>query len=109
METCPECLTKRNPRNGVVLKTVSILDKIAQLLACDHTREMIKDYRSNFKHDGKYRDVFSGEIYNQLKGQFLGDHDVVIGLCVDGFTSKNSKESLVMIHAIIFSFDPSER
>jgi hypothetical protein len=92
-----------------VLKTVSILDKVAQLLACDHTREMIKEYRANFKHDGKYRDVFSGEIYDQLKEQFLGDHDVVIGLCVDGFTSKNSKQSLVMIHVIIFSFDPSER
>jgi predicted amidophosphoribosyltransferase len=55
IETCPECLTKRNKKKGAVLKTVSILDKIAQLLACDHTREMIKEYRSNFKHDGKYQ------------------------------------------------------
>jgi hypothetical protein len=111
IDACPECLTQRprNRKKGVILKTVSILDKVAQLLAIDSTREMIREYRANFKNDHVYRDVFSGEMYAQLKEEFLGEHDVLIGLCVDGFSSKNSRESLTMIHAIVFSIDPSYR
>lgn len=111
-EECPPCHTKRNKADRTFLNTVSIPDKVAQLLAIDETRDMIKNYRANFEHDGNYKDVFSGGIYKEMKeklGMFKNDHDVLIGLGVDAFSSKSGRQSLVMISTIVFSIDPLER
>jgi hypothetical protein len=90
---------------------VSIQDKIAQLLAIDKIRQMIETYRMSYEHEGVYKDIYSGQIYQKLKekGFFKSKHDVAIGLCVDGFSSKSGNQSLVMISVIIFSIDPSDR
>ena len=94
---------------------ISIQDKIAQMLACDSTRGELETYRSEFdqehENDTGYYDVFSGSIYKDLKekGLFTNSHDIFIGLCIDGFSTKQGNQSLVMIYVIIFSLDPSIR
>lgn len=61
--------------------------------------------------DDPYTDFFSGAVYKEIKSKvlFTGQHDLAIVLCVDGFTSKLSKKSMVMVHIIIASIDPSIR
>jgi hypothetical protein len=109
---CSQCNTARNRNDPVYLTMVSIQDKIAQMLAIPEIREDIANYRKNFKQDGVYKDVFSGKFYQELitkKGLFQNIHDVAIGLCVDAFTSKSGNQSMVMISALIFSVNPSQR
>jgi hypothetical protein len=109
---CSQCKTPRNKTKPTYLKMVSIEAKVAQMLSIPEIREDIASYRSNFNYDGVYRDVFSGRLYNDLKNKkdmFKNKHDVIIGLCVDGFSSKSGNQSLVMISVIVFSINPSQR
>jgi hypothetical protein len=111
MMHCPECNAERNKKKPTFLKMISVQDKMAQLLACDETRALIEEYKTEFKADGVYRDVFSGEIFSHVKvtDRYNNKHDILLGLCVDAFSSKAGRQSMVMVYAINFSLDPSIR
>jgi hypothetical protein len=109
---CPKCTTPRNKDKPVYIKMVSLEDKAVNLLVCDETREMIESYRSSLHNDGTYKDIFSGEIFEHLdveKNLFQRKHDIILGLCIDAFTSKTSSQSMVLVTAINFSLPPSVR
>jgi hypothetical protein len=109
---CPKCTTQRNKDKPVYIKMVSLKDKAINLLVCDETREMIESYQSSFQNDGSYKDIFSGEIFKHLdveKNLFKKKHDIILGLCIDAFTSKTSSQSMVLVTAINFSLPPSVR
>jgi hypothetical protein len=111
MTHCPECNAERNKEKPTFLKMISIQDKMAQILACDETRDLIEEYKTEFKADGVYRDVFSGEIFSHVKatGRYNNKHDILLALCVDGFSSKAGRQSMVLVHGINLSLDPSIR
>jgi hypothetical protein len=111
MIECPECKTPRNKDNPTFLKMLSIQDKMAKLLACDETRELVEQYKIDFDQDGTFKDVFSGEIFQHVKstGRYDNKHDLLLGLCVDAFSSKAGRQSMVMVYAVNFSLDPSIR
>lgn len=109
---CPCCGAPRRP--GSVVKMVDIGDHISHMLTCDDFRKEVEQYREviDARTEGDpYTDFFSGSAYQELraKGLFAGKHDIGIVLCVDGFTSRVSNQSMVMIHVIIPSLDPSIR
>lgn len=109
---CPHCGAIR--RKDSVVKMVDIGDHLSKMLACDEFRGEVEQYRDvidAMPEGGPYTDFFSGSAYKELleKGLFTGRHDLAIVLCVDGFTSKVSRQSMVMIHVIIPSIDPSIR
>jgi hypothetical protein len=108
---CPQCQAPRNKNKPTYLSMVSIQDKVAQMLAIPEIREDIETYRNSYEHNGVYRDVFSGKLYSDLKkkNMFKNKHDVAIGLCVDAFSSKSGRQSLVLISVIVFSINPSQR
>ncbi|KAG2201864.1 hypothetical protein INT47_004421, partial [Mucor saturninus] len=107
---CPECGASRQSKS--VVKMVDIGDHVSSMLACDEFRGEVEQYREVIDartDQDPYTDFFSGSTYQELRsrGLFSGRHDIAIVLCVDGFTSHVSNESMVMIHVIIPSIDPS--
>lgn len=109
---CPHCGATR--RSNSVVKMVDIADHMSHMLACDDFRAEVEKYREVIDartDDDPYTDFFSGSAYQELlaKGLFAGKHDIGIVLCVDGFTSRVSNQSMVMIHVVIPSIDPSIR
>lgn len=97
-----------------VAKMVDIGDHLARMLTCNGFRKEVEQYREvidAIEEDDPYTDFFSGLAFKELKakGLFSGKHDLAIVLCVDGFTSKVSRQSMVMVHVIIPSIDPSIR
>ncbi|KAG2200633.1 hypothetical protein INT47_007377 [Mucor saturninus] len=112
MTECPQCNAKR--RAGSVVKMVDIGDHLARLLARKDFRKEVEQYREvidAIEEGDPYTDFFSGLEFKELKEKdlFSGKHDLAIVLCVDGFTSKVSQKSMVMVHVIIPSIDPSIR
>lgn len=109
---CPECGASRQSKS--VVKMVDIGDHVSSMLACDEFRGEVEQYRKVIDartDQDPFTDFFSGSAYQELRsrGLFSGKHDIAIVLCVDGFTSRVSNESMVMIHVIIPSIDPSIR
>jgi hypothetical protein len=111
MTECSECKTSKNKDRQTFLKMVSIQDKMAKLLACDETRELVELYKTDFVDDGSYKDVFSGDIFKHIKstGRYDNKHDLLLGLCVDAFSSKAGRQSMVLVYVVNFSLDPSIR
>lgn len=112
MTACPQCGAIR--RSSSVVKMVDIGDHLARMLTCDDFRKEVEQYREvidAIEEGDPYTDFFSGLAFKELqaKGLFAGKHDLAIVLCIDGFTSKVSRQSMVMVHVIIPSIDPSIR
>ena len=112
LTACPECGAARSAKS--VVKMVDIGDHLSKMLACDGFRSEVEQYRDvidAMTEDDPYTDFFSGAAYKELreKGLFENKQDLAIVLCVDGFTSKVSRQSMVMVHVIIPSIDPSIR
>lgn len=116
---CPKCQVAR-PVAGThqVVKIMSIADKIAELLASEEFREGVQayaDFRTANQQDSQqpkvFRDVFDGEIYENLteNGVIDSNPSIIIKLDVDGFTCSSSRSSMTMVNAVILSLDPSER
>ncbi|KAI8966976.1 hypothetical protein BDF20DRAFT_903515 [Mycotypha africana] len=113
---CPMCSTLRTKQKFV--KIVSLKDKIAQLLCSDDFRSEIEYRDDNFgdvmddDDDNKvYTDIFSGEVYKNLQqqGLFQNVHDIALALSIDGFSSRSSRTSMVIVDAVILNLPPSIR
>lgn len=124
LSECPKCKSPRatttSETKSTPVRVISVADKIAELLICDEFRDGMQEYASTVKnfsaqqaHGRKtYRDVFDGEIYqNLIKSGTIDDtnFNIILKLDVDGFTCSSSKDSMVMVNAVILSLDPSER
>ena len=120
LTSCPECQAERATSvSRSPVRVISIADKIAELLICDEFREgmrdyaeIVRDYQQQESGRAVYRDVFDGEIYQKLLNDGVFDQsimNIILKLDVDGFTCSSSKESMVMVNAVILSLDPSER
>ncbi|CAO3669755.1 unnamed protein product [Rhizopus stolonifer] len=115
---CPIC---NKARTGSKFKMVSIAEKIAQLLSCRETRDLLKyrheqDIERERREKGPatekvYRDVFDGETYQELcqEGMFKNENGVAICINIDGFIGKYTNESMSIIHCIIMNYDPELR
>ncbi|KAG2211226.1 hypothetical protein INT47_006346 [Mucor saturninus] len=112
MATCPQCGAVR--RATSVVKMVDIGDHLARMRTCNAFRKEVEQYREvidAIEEGDPYTDFFSGLAFKELKakGLFSGKHNLAIVLCVDGFTSKVFRQSIVMVQVIIPSIDPSIR
>ena len=115
---CPKCQEPR-PTKGKSVRIINIADKVAELLVCDEFREGMQNYAAIVKNQQQstqdekvYKDVFDGQIYQQLLKENTIDSDrfnIMLKLDIDGFTCSSSKTSMVMVNAVILSIDPSER
>ena len=91
---------------------MSIAKKIAQLLAVHDKRQEL-EYRSeafgqNADHQGEYFNIFCGEFYQDMKQdqKFTLPLDQDVLLAIDGFTSRKSSKSMMIIHVILLNYTP---
>lgn len=118
LDACPICHGSREIKKE--LTTVKIAEKIAELIACDSTRERLA-YRSNKYPNNKilqqntlqrkvYTDAFDGELFTDFvkRGYFDNQFDIALKIDIDGFQSKFSNTKMTMIHCVILNYDISE-
>lgn len=113
--SCPVCNTERNASKKTYTKYVSIARKIAQLLAVDSKQDELtyrhREFENGMHDEGEYFDIFCGEMYKKMKQQeaFRLPLDQGVLLAVDGFTSRKSTKSMMIIHVILLNYEPTIR
>ncbi|KAI8330679.1 hypothetical protein EDC96DRAFT_584928 [Choanephora cucurbitarum] len=109
---CPVCKEPRNVSKKTYVKYVSIAKKIAQLLAVHDKRQELEYRNETFgqeaDHQGEYFDIFCGEFYQDMKQdhKFTLPLDQGVLLAIDGFTSRKSSKSMMIIHVILLNYTP---
>jgi hypothetical protein len=96
---------------NATVSIASISDIIATKLKHNLTRNQL-GYRFNRTPTDEATDIFDGNAYNALlnDGYFDDEHDVAIGLCMDGFVPFNhSPFKANMVQMVIYNIDPKER
>ena len=117
--TCSNCELPRykdvdaeNPSRQ--MKMMSVGDRMANVLANDRFRMLMK-YRHNYQYeDSVYKDYFDGEEYKSLKANtdfFSSEDDVAIALFFDGFQpgKATTGDKLSIIHLVNLNFPPELR
>ena len=113
--SCPVCNTERNASKKTYTKYVSIPRKIAQLLAVNSKQDELmyrhRKFESDMHDEGECFDIFCGDIYQNMKQQeaFRLPLDEGVLLAVDGFTSRKSTKSMMIIHVILLNYEPTIR
>ncbi len=96
------------------MKMMSVGDRMANVLANDRFRMLMK-YRHNYQYeDSVYKDYFDGEEYKSLKANtdfFSSEDDVAIALFFDGFQpgKATTGDKLSIIHLVNLNFPPELR
>ena len=113
---CPVCKEERNLRKPTYIKYVSVAKKIAQLLSVDQKREELMYRHRAFEEErlqdnSDLFDIYCGGVYEQMKQErmFTLPLDQGVLLAVDGFTSKKSSKSMMIIHVILLNYEPTIR
>jgi hypothetical protein len=108
----PRFGTDGRPRRN--MKMLSVGEQVAQMIATDKTRDLMK-YRHNYRSiEGEFKDYFDGAAYKYFKEEtslFSGEYDVAMVLFVDGFcASKNNKgDKLTIVHLLNMNIPPEYR
>lgn len=109
---CPVCNEPRHSTKKTFVKYVSIAKKIAQLLAVQGKRSELMYRHETFNQQeqdrGEYFDIFSGQFYQDMQKDqaFTFPLDQGVLLAVDGFTSRKSSKSMMIIHVILLNYTP---
>jgi hypothetical protein len=104
-------MESENDKPNATVSIASISDIIATKLKHRLTREQFR-YRVNRTPTDKTTDIFDGSAYKALveDGFFENEHDVAIGLSMDGFVPfNNSPFKANMVQMVIYNIDPKER
>ncbi|KAI8323632.1 hypothetical protein EDC96DRAFT_595496 [Choanephora cucurbitarum] len=112
LTSCPVCSSS----GRTYVKICSLARKIAYLLCSEDKRVALRYRHDNYGKpksgdNTSYDDIFDADVYQEClkRGLFNLPDSVAIALNVDGFSSKFSNKSFVIVHAVLLNYSPVER